>query len=115
MAKKKVKSKQTVVEGKAMAKMVTETEKGEQGTLPTIDVLTEDTKPILPPARKYYGIIRERLAIQKKEADALNVVRETMLKSNLLPNEKGDIVFVYREVTVVAIPQEAKIKVTIKE
>lgn len=98
-----------------MAKTVDETEKGEQRTLPTIDVLTEDTKPILPPARKYYGIIRERLAIQKREADALNVVREAMLKSNLLPNEKGEIHFVYREVTVIATPQDAKIKVIIKE
>lgn len=113
MTKKKV--KQTVVEGKSMAKEVAKTKAGEQGTLPTIDVLTEDTKPIVPPARKYYATIRERLAIQKREADELNIVRDAMRKSNLLPNEKGDILFAYRDLTVVATPQDDKIKVTIKD
>lgn len=97
----------------SMQETVEETEAGEQ--MPLIDELTEQTKPIVPVARAYHKIIRQRLAIQKKEAELLTKLRETTRKSGLLPLEDGRIVFHWQDVKVVVTPQDDKVKVTIKE
>lgn len=82
---------------KLMQKEVAKSEKAEEAgvgeQIPLIDELTEQTKPIIPVARAYHKIIRQRLAIQKKEAELLTKLREATVKSGLLPLEDGRIIF----------------------
>lgn len=107
---KKTEPKQELVDSKST---VTETEEGEQ--MPLIDVLPESAKPIVPVARRYHKIIRERLAIQKKEAEQKKKLGEAVHKADLLPLDNGKIIFKWQDITVEVEPQEDKVKVTIKD
>ena len=113
MAKKKVEPKQELVEKKKAKKPIDEIQKGEQ--MPLIDVLPESAKPIVPVARKYHKIIRERLAIQKKEAEQKKKLGEAVHKANLLPLDNGKILFKWQDIEVEVTPQADKVKVTIKD
>lgn len=78
--------------------------------MPLIDTTPENLKEIQPWADKYYDLIRERLAVEKTEAEAKVALIEACHKSGIKPDKDGKIFIAYEDTEIELIVVE-KVKV----
>ena len=80
------------------------------------DTAPDNVKPMIKKAKKYRAVIAERLSIQQEEAALKAELREIVAESGLTPNDKGEIVFNYEDVTIIVEPpKDGKLTVVVKD
>jgi hypothetical protein len=85
------------------------------GQLELIDVGPKNLKVIAPHARKYREIVKERLELQKVEADEKEIIRDLISKSGLKHLPNGHITFECEGLIIDVEPRDEVIHVNEKK
>ena len=98
-----------------MAKKKATKQKVTVGQLELIDVGPKNIQAIAPHARKYRQIVRERLELQKVEAEEKEIIRDMISKSGLKRLPNGHITFECEGLIIDVEPRDEVIHVNEKK